>query len=216
MEDERQAAEAMPAMMDDAVFRERLVHYWFPENEPAVPAEGVAPEHEDAEIEDVNEAFQRIMLELQREARERVIQQENVQPSDDNSDSDRGDDSDGQSSSYSVDDDTTINNTCCICLDSAADCKLKPCNHANFCMDCALALVEQNRKNRCPLCRSNIFYMRYTESRIDSDDEAADYWGRAATDEEWLQVLADDFDLELEEFRTFVHAQVAMYGDANR
>lgn len=201
--------EALPVMimMDDAVFRERLVHYWFIENEPVVPAgEAVAPEH-------VNEAFQRIILELEREARERVIQQENARPSSDS------DDSDEQSS---VDDDdtttttTTINNTCCICLDSAADCKLKPCNHANFCMDCALALVEQDRKNRCPLCRSNIFYMRYTESRIDSDDEAADYWGRAATDEEWLQVLADDFDLELEEFRTFVHTQVAMYGDANR
>ena len=103
---------------------------------------------------------------------------------------------------------------CCICLDKAANCKLKPCNHENFCIDCVEKLVKQSRKSKCPMCRSNFFYYRMQNYEIDSDDEAADFWRGASTDEEWFQVLMDDFDLDHEELRAYVNAQVALYDDA--
>ena len=102
---------------------------------------------------------------------------------------------------------------CCICLDKAANCKLKPCNHENFCIDCVEKLVKQSRKSKCPMCRSNFFYYRMQNYEIDSDDEAADFWRGASTDEEWFQVLMDDFDLDHEELRAYVNAQVALYDD---
>jgi hypothetical protein len=100
---------------------------------------------------------------------------------------------------------------CCICFEKAANCKLKPCNHENFCIDCVEKLVEQSRKSKCPMCRSNFFYHRMQDYVVDSDDEAADFWEGASTDEEWFQVLMDDFELDHEELRAFVNAQVAMH-----
>ena len=100
---------------------------------------------------------------------------------------------------------------CCICFEKAANCKLKPCNHENFCIDCVEKLVKQSRKSKCPMCRSNFFYYRMQNYEIDSDDEAADFWRGASTDEEWFQVLMDDFDLDHEELRAYVNAQVALY-----
>ena len=51
-----------------------------------------------------------------------------------------------------------LNEVCFICCDAAPDVVLEPCGHATMCWTCATQLAT------CPLCRKNIFSVRYDGS----------------------------------------------------
>ncbi len=105
---------------------------------------------------------------------------------------------------------------CVICLDRAANFKLKPCNHDAFCDTCLFKLLERDRKSGCPLCRSHVFYMRSTTD-TDSDDEAAEYWAEMAANDEWRNDVGADcgFD-DPDAFGAFARAQAELYGALRR
>ncbi len=107
---------------------------------------------------------------------------------------------------------------CIICLDQAANFKLKPCNHDTFCDTCIFKLLERDRKSTCPLCRSHVFYMRSTDAATnDSDDEAAEYWAEMTTNDEWRNDVGADCGFEdPDAFSAYARAQAELYARKRR
>jgi hypothetical protein len=75
---------------------------------------------------------------------------------------------------------------CCICMIDIADCRLEPCGHSSFCMDCAADLINRNRRTTaCPLCRANVSRILNTFSERSPEDEAFEsYRSTPSSDDE--------------------------------
>jgi len=72
------------------------------------------------------------------------------------------------------------NTLCCICLDTEANCILRPCSHDSYCENCVAYICRSS--NQCPVCRSFIEQVDFFKTDQVPSCSTPTFWRLAIAD----------------------------------